>query len=223
TPRDRLLLAGLRVGALAVLAFLLMRPTLVLDTVVPQQNYVGILIDDSRSMRIADGGMEPRSSFIAHTFGDPESELLDRLAAKFQVRFLRFSDDTERLDDPRMLAYDGARTRIAQAMDRARQEFSSVPLSGLIVVTDGADNAHEALSESLLALKAAQIPVYTVGIGRAEFDKDIELSRVATPRTVLQGSSLQVDLMVAQTGYAGRKVTLLIEDAGRVVGSKDIQ
>ena len=221
--RDRALLAGLRIGALAVIAFLIMRPTLVLNTVVPQQNYVGILIDDSRSMRIADGGHDPRSSFVAQAFGDPESELLERLSEKFQVRFIRFSDQAERLDDPRTLVYDGARTRIAPALDRARQELSSVPLSGLVVVTDGADNAHGALSESLLALKAAQIPVYTVGLGRAKFDKDIELSRVATPRTVLQGSSLQVDLMVAQSGYAGQSVTLLIEDAGRIVGSKDIE
>jgi hypothetical protein len=37
TSRDRAILAGRRVAALAVLAFCLLRPTLVVSTVVPQQ------------------------------------------------------------------------------------------------------------------------------------------------------------------------------------------
>src|SRR3970282_2169335 len=56
TPAERLGLAGLRLGALAVLAFALSRPMLVVPTVVPQQNFLAILVDDSRSMQIADQG-----------------------------------------------------------------------------------------------------------------------------------------------------------------------
>ena len=38
----------------ALLVFCLFRPTLVLKAAVPQQNFVGVLVDDSRSMSIAD-------------------------------------------------------------------------------------------------------------------------------------------------------------------------
>ena len=51
-----------RTAALAVVAFCLCRPGLVLQTAVPQQSFVGVLLDDSRSMRIADGGQAARAT-----------------------------------------------------------------------------------------------------------------------------------------------------------------
>ena len=41
----------------------------VLSAAVPQRNYVGVLVDDSRSMRIADRNGTPRSDWIEHAFG----------------------------------------------------------------------------------------------------------------------------------------------------------
>src|SRR5881409_361807 len=63
-PRDRVILVGLRLAALAVLLFCLFRPTLILKAAVPQQNFLGVLIDDSRSMAIADRDGQARSGFI---------------------------------------------------------------------------------------------------------------------------------------------------------------
>jgi len=44
--RDRVILIGLRVAALLVLLVCLFRPTLVLKAAVPQQNFLGVLVDD---------------------------------------------------------------------------------------------------------------------------------------------------------------------------------
>lgn len=222
TKGQRTLLVALRTGALAVLAFCLLRPMLVLSTVVPQQNYVGILIDDSKSMRIADEGEGTRADFAAATFG-PESPLVRELSERFQVRWFRFAGDASRLGGVQELVWNGTRTRLAPALDRVRDELSHVPLSGLVVVSDGADNAAGALTESLLSLRAAQIPVYTVGTGRERFDRDIELSRVATPRTVLEGSNLVIDLVLAQAGYAGDEVQVVVEDGGAIVATQTVE
>src|SRR6185503_8911593 len=54
--RDRILFGVLRGLAVATLLFCLARPTLVVAAAVPQRNVVGIVVDDSRSMRIADVG-----------------------------------------------------------------------------------------------------------------------------------------------------------------------
>src|SRR5919106_1177432 len=54
TPRDRAILTAVRVAIVALAGVALLRPTLLLSTAVPQKNSVAILIDDSRSMRIAD-------------------------------------------------------------------------------------------------------------------------------------------------------------------------
>jgi hypothetical protein len=122
TARDRTALTLLRAGAIAVLFFCLLRPVLVLSSVVPQQNYLGVLIDDSRSMRIADDGDAPRSAFVDATFVEPDAELLRALAERFQLRFFRFSDQVERMGAEERLAYDGGRTSIAPARQPEREE-----------------------------------------------------------------------------------------------------
>src|SRR3954452_9565998 len=43
--RDRTLLVALRLGVVALVLFCLFRPSLILKAAVPQQNFLGILID----------------------------------------------------------------------------------------------------------------------------------------------------------------------------------
>ena len=221
--RDVIVLSTLRVGALALLLFCLARPMLLVPTVIPQRNFLGILIDDSRSMQIADEDGTPRGEFVQHAFGAPDSALRAALADRFMLRFFRFSRTTERLDSLAELTASGSATDVAQALDAARRELAAVPLSGLILVTDGADNSESSLTETLISLRASSIPVYTVGLGEERFDRDIQLSRVETPRNVLQGSSLVVDLVVEQTGYRRQTVELNIEDDGRIIASQQVQ
>ena len=82
---------GLRIGALAVLVFCLFRPTLILKASVPQQNFVGVIVDDSRSMTITDVNAQPRSTFVQQQFTGPNAKLLETLSQKFVLRFFSFS------------------------------------------------------------------------------------------------------------------------------------
>ena len=144
------------------------------------------------------------------------------LNERFSLRFFGFANETDRLDIVNELTYDGTRTHLGQALERAHDELSDVPLSGLVVVTDGADNAVEGLAESLLPVQAAGVPVFTVGLGEEEFDRDIQLGRVDTPRRVLRGAALVTDVVVSHRGYRGETVSVQVEDEGRIVGSEDV-
>ena len=219
---DRGVMAALRLGLVAILVFILFRPTLILTSVVPQRNFVGILIDDSQSMRITDQDGVARSDFVQSTFGSEGSELLTALEEKFTLRFFRFSRDASRLNDMADLSYSGTATNLGNAMVRAQEELAGVPISGLVVFSDGADNSGEVLAESLLPLQAAGIPVYTVGLGEEELTPDVQISRVEMPRTVLEGTSLVVDVIVSHRGYSGRTVQLVVEDTGLLLASEDV-
>ena len=221
-PLDRTILTGVRFAAFALLAFCLLRPVLVLSSVVPQQNFLGVLIDDSRSMRIADRDETPRLQFVQDQLSAPDSELRAALNERFALRFFSFATETDRLDVVNELGFDGTRTHMGQALERAHDELSDVPLSGLVVVTDGADNAEEGLAESLLPIQAAGVPVFTVGLGREAFDRDIQIGRVETPRRVLRGAALVTDVVVTHRGYRGETVTVQVEDEGRIVGSEEV-
>lgn len=220
--RDRIVLTALRASAVAVLVLVLLRPMLVVATVVPQQNFLAVLVDDSRSMQIADAEGQSRSATALELFGPGDRSLIDELASRFKLRFFRFDATTERAAAVGQLRFAGTRTDIAQALERVRQELDPVPLAGLVVVSDGADNSESGLTEALLHLKARALPVYTVGLGRDRFARDIAIGRVETPRSVLEGATLVVEVHVTQTGYGGQSVTLQVESEGRIVSAHDV-
>ena len=220
--RDRAILIGLRLTALAVLLVCLVRPTLILKAAVPQQNFLGVLVDDSRSMAIADRDGEPRKAFVQQQLTGPNAALLNALSQKFVVRFFSFASNASRVGSAADLTYDGTSTRLGQALDRARDELAGLPLAGMVMITDGADTSDAALDDTLASLKARSIPVFTVGVGQDRFAKDIQLTRVETPRSALKGTALVVDLVVSQTGYAGQTVPITVEDDGRIVNTEQV-
>lgn len=223
---DRIVLASLRTALLATVLFCLLRPVLLLSTAVPQRNVVGILIDDSRSMAIADGDGPSRGEQARKIFAGPDSALLKSLSDRFIVRFFRFSNTAQR-GSPGELSFSGGRTLLASAIDGVSEELGGAPLAGLVVVSDGGDNARAdeelpLLDETIASLRARSVPVYTVGVGRERIERDIEISRAAVPREVLEGSVLVADLTVTQRGYGGKSVTLVAEDSGRIVATQAV-
>ena len=223
TVTERSVMAGLRVMLLAVIIVCLLQPSLILSTVVPQQNFVGILIDDSQSMLLTDENGISRSSFVNDAFTSDESELVRQLSDRFALRFFRFSDVAGRIDSPAELTYEGTHTNLARALDVAREELSGVPLSGLVMITDGADNDNQPLAESLVSLQAAGVPVFTVGVGEETIAPDIELGRIEMPRAVLEGSSLTVDAVITQMGFGSSTVPLIVEDELRIIAEETVE
>ena len=155
-------------------------------------------------------------------FGAADRGVLKTLSDRFMVRTFRFSTAASRLDVEDDLTFNGAQTRLAAALEGARQELAGLPLAGLVLVSDGADTAENTLGASLLALKSQGVPVFTVGVGRETLPRDIEIGRVNTPRFALKGTTLMIDVMIGQTGFAGQTVTLDVEDEGRIVGSQQV-
>jgi uncharacterized membrane protein len=221
-PGDRVVMGVLRIGALGVLLLALLQPTLVLSSTIPQRNFVAVLLDDSRSMTLPGKDGRPRSDFVAEELDPETGPLLEKLEDRFAVRFFRFSSSTSRVEDPSRLGYEGTRTDLVGALDRAREELSSVPLSGLVLISDGADNSGKSLAEAMVPLQAASIPVYTVGLGEEALSPDIQVGRVSAPRTVLEGTSLLLDVVVSQRGYAGQTLPLIVEDDQRILAEEEV-
>ncbi|HJR60140.1 MAG TPA: glutamine amidotransferase [Vicinamibacterales bacterium] len=231
--RPRPTLVALRLALIALVALCLFRPVLVVKAAVDQQNFLALLIDDSRSMQIADGGSPAgaaggsqvlsRGEFARKHFTDPAQGVLKSLSDRFVVRTFRFSSSAARMSKPEELTFAGAQTRLGAALEGARQELAGLPLAGIVLVSDGADTTDTALADALLSMKAAALPVFTVGVGEDRLARDIQVDRVTTPRRALKGTSLLIDAVVRQTGYAGETVTLDVEDGGRLVGSQTVK
>jgi uncharacterized membrane protein len=222
TQRQRLVLAAIRIAFLAVIAVCLFRPLLVVKAAVPQQNFLGVLLDDSKSMQIADDGGQPRAAFVRTEFAGPQARLLKALSDRFTVRVFRFSSAPTRVASEKDLTFAGSQTRLGAALSGVRQELAGLPVAGLVMVSDGADTADAALGDALLGLKAEQLPVFTVGVGQETLSKDIQVGRVVTPKTALKGTTLMVDVVLSQSGFDGQKVTLDVEDEGHLVSTQQV-
>jgi len=215
------LLLVLRLAALACLLFCLLRPVLVVRAVEPQRNFLAVLIDDSRSMTLADDNGVARSAFVSSSFS-PRSPLREALANRFSLRFFRFSSSIHRTPDPGSATYSGTRSLVGQAARQAAEELSGLPVSGIVLVTDGADTSRLPMAETIRTLKTTGLPVFAVGLGRESFARDVQLGRVDPPTRALKGATLVVDVVIGQSGYAGRKVPLVVEDEGRQLASQEV-
>jgi uncharacterized membrane protein len=215
-------LAGLRIVAALTVGFALLRPVLVVSEQIAQRSVVAILVDDSKSMRIADVGGQPRSSVVNRLVGAPDSSLLKSLADRFQIRTYRVGG-VGKIGSAATLSYDATRTRLVGAALRVEDELAGTPVAGVVVLSDGSDNSasvpgEPALADQLSALRARGVPVYTVGVGSPRFARDIEISRVEAPREVLKDATVLINVVVTQRGFGGERLPVVVEDSGRIVG-----
>jgi len=181
---------------------------------------IGVLLDDSRSMRIADVDGQPRSAYVQEEFGAADRGLRRALGERVTVRTLRFSSAVNAAASGQDLTFDGSNTRLAAALDQARRQLAGVPLAGLVVVSDGADTTGDAVEPALLGLKAAGVPVFAIGVGRDTAEKDIQVGRVTAPRAVLAGTTLLLDAVVTAHGYDGQALTMDVLDGSTLAGSQ---
>jgi hypothetical protein len=63
----------------------------------PATELPGVLVDDSRSMAIADRDGQTRSDFIKEQLGAKNAKLLDALSQRFVVRMFSFSSSSDRV------------------------------------------------------------------------------------------------------------------------------
>jgi uncharacterized membrane protein len=213
-------LVALRALTFTTLAFIFLRPVLEIKSVLPQESYLAVVIDNSKSMTIKDDGQVSRSEQLRKQF--EATNLIKRLQDKFKVRIYSFDNTAQRVERPDQLTFEGKRTKLESATDLLQQELGTVPLSGVVLVTDGADNASKQWTESLSKLEARKIPFYTVGVGSESITRDAEVVKVSAPRSTLKESTAVVDVSYRSHGFSGRKGTLYVRENGVLLKSEQV-
>jgi uncharacterized membrane protein len=202
----------------AVLLLLLWQPGISIATLKKQQNVVAVLLDDSKSMGLADQGAVRRDEVVKTL----DSGLLDELKKRFQVRFYKVSDHLERAENHKGLKGERTSSRLADGLKQIAAETGSLPIGGIVLMTDGADTTGGIDRETVNALKGRQLPVHTVGYGRERYDRDIALVDVQAPVRALADSRLGVQVILRQRGYAGQKTKLTLKDGDKTLASREV-
>jgi len=244
-----LLLAALRLGAIAaiVAAYLDFERTTEHEIVFPSR--VAVLVDSSASMTLREetaakeqagpASVEPVSP--AETTGPEaagktrsqralavlrEGGLLAALAPRHEVSVWRFDADAEPLTvlpmaaaqappDPAAVPADdwaarltarGYETRLGEALARVLDQEPTGVLAGVIVLTDGANNAGIDPTAAVAAFGRAGVPVHTLGIGSDRLPTNVRVADVLVPARVFPGDRFAVTAYLQSQGLAGQTV-----------------
>jgi len=216
-------LAGLRGLSLLVLLVIFLQPVLILYTVTPQKSFVAVAYDVTKSMEIRDGAEgQSRIEIEKHLLRPVGNPMLEELGKKFKVRHFRFSNSADKSSGFEDVARHGNATNLERTLGQIVAELGTVPVSGIVLITDGADNRSKDLSGIAAQLRARRIPVYPVGIGSPDFSRDMEIARVSMPKKVLKDAMIEADIAIRATGYAGRRAKLVVKERDRLVQSQEI-
>ncbi|MEJ2171126.1 MAG: VWA domain-containing protein [Desulfobacterales bacterium] len=216
-------LITLRSAALIVLGLCLLQPMLTSSKLVPQQGDLAVVVDNSRSMTIRDAedGHPRGAAAVDLLFG--QNGLVERLQNDFHLRTFRIDTGSRPISGPGDLTFSADRTALAEGLQQVVQTLQGLPLSGLILVSDGADNGREDPTEAAQFLKILDIPIFTVGLGQPVLARDREITRVTSARTVLEGTIFDVNVTARSRGYGEREFEILIEEGGKVVAGRKVK
>jgi len=221
--RIRMFLILLKSTALVILFICLLQPMLTTSKLIPQKRTIAVLVDNSRSMTIRDaGGKQSRGKRASRLVFD-KNGLRDRFEENFRLRVYRVDSSTHPISGPEDLSFKGNVTSLARGLKYVGEALKGLPLSGIVLVTDGGDNSNEDPLEAARLLKSLDMPVFTVGVGSRIVAKDRAITRVTTARTVMEGAIVDVDVMVKNQGYENRDKELILQEGDRTIAAKKVR
>jgi hypothetical protein len=241
------LLAALRLGAVAALAaaYLDLERTTEHEIVSPSR--VALLIDSSASMTLTDSPADAAASDVSEppTRGQQAGDLLaaggllKALEPRHEVSVWRFDADAEAVavrpvaaapegEQPAAdtaatsansdesagepwqaaLAPRGFETRLGEALARVLDEEPGGVLAGVVVLSDGANNAGIDPAAAAAALGKAGVPVYPIGIGSDRLPANVRVADLLAPARVFPGDRFSVTGYVQAQEFAGQVVTV---------------
>ena len=201
---------GLQSLLAALVLVLLWQPAITVAELKPQQNIIAVMVDDSRSMAIADEGSTRQSQAIKAL----EGGVLTTLNRSFQTRLYRFDEMPARIESLKELKPAAPTTRIGDSLKQFTEETSDLPIGAVVLLSDGDDNAGGLSADAIAALRARHIPVHTVGFGREHAAHDVEVDDAVIAPRALADSRIAARITFHQRGYSGGKIELSVRDVG---------
>jgi uncharacterized membrane protein len=221
-------LMALRVCLLLLLLLMIMRPVIVIPSVIPRSSSLAVLIDDSRSMQLSDENGRRRIDAVREILNGSAS-LLTQVGQKFRLRLYGFSNGVASLPvienggTGSTLRAEGNATDLTGALAESVRDAVGSELAAIVLISDGGANTTREPGEQLRSLRAAGIPVYTIGVGNPERFRDLELTRVSLPRRVLIGSAITAEIYLRRSGDIGAdSLTIKISEDGREIKKQSL-
>ena len=172
----------LRVIVLCLIAFCLLKPFLTIYQSNPDDSYLLVMVDRSKSMQITDStDSAPRLQRVNELLFAENEGLLEKLNAKFKVRLFAFDTTAKRIPDEALTRAEGESTDIPQALNEALDDLQGIPLSGAVLFTDGVDRSGTDITKFAMQIRERKLPIHTIGAGSEKGNPDLEIVKLDVP------------------------------------------
>src|SRR4051812_3953631 len=220
TRAQRSLLVGLRVLALAALTLFLFRPIAVLPPVGSRDAIVPVLVDVSRSMRLADADGQTR---LARASALLKGELGLPLTSRFKTDIYAVGDGLAPAKTEALSA-DARRTDLSGALASIRERYRGQRVAGILVISDGADTGAAASSRggasSGAEVSAGGPPVFAVGVGSPDGPRDREVLGITAGDPRLDHATVDLHVTAVSRGFGRAPFTLRVLANGQLLDTR---
>jgi uncharacterized membrane protein len=215
---------GMQSALVALVLFLLWQPAILVAELNSQQNIIAVVVDDSKSMSIADRDGKTREAAAVAAL---QGGVLAGLRQRFQTRVYRLGSRLTRVEGPEGITPVEPATRISENLKQLATETSDVPVGAIVLLSDGGQNVSgtggSGISrDALQALRNRRLPVHTVGFGKEESARDVEIEDVSIAATAIANSRISATVSLAQRGYTGGKAELMVRDGAKTIAQREI-
>ena len=213
---------ALEAAFVALVLLLLWRPAISISELKSQQNIIAVVVDDSRSMAIADSGADGAATREAAAVSVLQGGVLDGLRKKFQVRLYRLDGAVGRAAKVEEFKAGAAATHLGDGLKQIAMETSDLPVGAVVLLSDGSENAGGIENDAIAALRNRRLPVHTIGFGRESSRHDVEVDDAVLATRAMANARMSAAVSFHQHGYAGQKTTLIVKDGDKAIASKDV-
>ena len=207
---------------IATVLVLLWQPAITVAELAPQQNVIAVVLDDSRSMAIADSGSDGKMPREAAAQKALEDGVLAGLQKRFQTRLYRLDTRVGQVAALKDIQPAAPATHLNESLRQLTRDTSDLPIGAIVLLSDGSDNSGDLALETINALRNRRLPVHTIGFGKERLAHDVEISDVSVATRALADSRIPATVTFHQRGYAGSKAVLLVRDGEKTVGSREV-
>lgn len=214
---------ALRAGVLILLCLPLLEPILAMPDIVPDENFVAVLVDASESMNVSDGrNGQTRRDEIRGLLLEGDHPVAPALEEYFKVRYYAFGEEARRLDSAAAPGATEHATNVSSALDRVLSDFRGLPLAGVVLLTDGADNSTGVPRNSAEELRARDVPLHVIGVGDPEARDERELLETVVNRGVEVTTAAEIDVKLRSWRDESDPVELTLSRGDDIVHSENV-
>jgi len=230
SPLRRVTIGALRGTLLLLLAILIAGPQLTLPRERVEADWVVVLCDRSRSLRVADAVIDAapatRDAQLAEAFAR-HADMWRSIGLSRRLMVLGFDAGVHEIDRgpdglPMLAEPDGIATEIGPAIASALERVVARPVSGFVLLSDGRTTSPP--ERALLRRLASEgIRVHVVPLGASEASGDHAIRAIDAPQRVFVEDEVPIEVEIDRSQSVGGALRVKLVDAisGRVLDARE--